>query len=86
LVYYAAVIVNIHLIFRWEEVFTMTKGGTKKMKIKAKKDTGEIEKIMHDTPNEEEGEEVTQEELNQIYESGGFRYVGLILHAHSSPG
>lgn len=64
----------------------MTKGGSKKMKIKAKIDTGEIEKVMHDNQNEEPGDPVTEDEIRQIYESGGFRYVGLILHAHSSPG
>jgi len=64
----------------------MTKGGSKKMKIKAKIDTGEIEKVMHDNQNEKPGDPVTEDEIRQIYESGGVRYVGLILHAHSSPG
>jgi hypothetical protein len=62
----------------------MAQGGTKKMKIEAKKDTGEIEKVMHD--NEDAADPVTEDELTQIYHGGGLKYVGLILHAHSSPG
>ena len=63
----------------------MTQGGSKKMKIKAKELTGEVLAVMHNdnTP----ADEVSKEEIQQIYESqDGFRYVGLILHAHSSPG
>ena len=56
-----------------------------KMKIKAKKLTGEILEVMHNdnTP----ADDVSEEDIKKIYESpDGFRYVGLILHAHSSPG
>ena len=62
----------------------MTTDGSKKMKIKAKKSTGEVLEVMHNdnTP----ATEVTPEALEQIYQGNGFRYVGLILHAHSSPG
>jgi hypothetical protein len=62
----------------------MTKGGTKKMKIKAKKDTGEIVEVTDE--NNVPGVPVAEDEIRQIYESGGFRYVGVILHTHSSPG
>ena len=62
----------------------MPQGGSKKMKIKAKKSTGEVLEVMHNdnTP----ADDVSPDELRQIYESGGFRYVATILHAHSSPG
>ena len=63
----------------------MTQGGNKKMKIKVKKATGEIVYVKHE--NDDPATEVTPAELEQIYQSqDGFRYVGAILHAHSSPG
>jgi gamma-glutamylcysteine synthetase len=62
----------------------MAQGGTKKMKIRAIKDTGEIIGITEDDGTQAIA--VEPEELSQIYESGGFKYVALILHAHSSPG
>ena len=63
----------------------MEQVGNKKMKIKIKKATGEVVEIQ-----DEDGSPatlVTQEELDQIYQSPeGFKYVGVILHTHSSPG
>ena len=63
----------------------MAQGGNKKMKIKVKEATGEVVELKHHdgTP----GTPVTQEELDQIYQSPeGFKHVGVILHTHSSPG
>ena len=63
----------------------MTNAGNKKIKIKVKKATGEIVYVKHE--NDDPATEVTPAELEQIYQSqDGFRYVGAILHAHSSPG
>ncbi len=84
LVYYVGVIVKTHLILRRRGVYEMPKGGSKKMKIKAKIETGEVVEVLHE--NDDAAEEVTQEDIEQIYQSGGFRYVALILHAHASPG
>ena len=65
----------------------MTPGGSgnKKMKVKVKKSTGEIVEVTDE--NNALGIPVDPTELQQIYESpDGFRYVGVILHTHSSPG
>ncbi len=63
----------------------MAQGGNKKMKIKVKKATGEIVYVKHE--NDDAATPVTQQELDQIYQSPeGFKYVGVILHSHSSPG
>jgi len=57
----------------------------KKMKIKVKKATGEIVYVKHE--NDDDADDVTEQELQQIYESPeGFRHVCTVLHAHSSPG
>ena len=63
----------------------MAQGGNKKMKVKVKKSTGEIVEVTDE--NNALGIPVDPTELQQIYESpDGFRYVGVILHTHSSPG
>ena len=62
----------------------MTQGGKKKMKIKVKKATGEIDAVLHE--NDDPATPVTEAELQQIYQSpDGFRYVGVILHAVTNP-
>ena len=67
-----------------KEALTMGNGGHKKMKIKVKKGTGEAVEVQHDNGNP--GTPVTQQELDQIYQSPeGFKFVGVILHTHSSP-
>ncbi len=61
----------------------MTKGGSKHMKIKVDAATGACEvKDDRDT----EPEKVEPGKLEEIYQSKGFKYVGVILHAESSPG
>ena len=65
--------------------YAMGNDGNKKMKIKVKKATGEMVELKDDdgTP----GVPVTQQELDQIYQSPeGFKFVGVMLHTHSSPG
>jgi hypothetical protein len=64
---------------------TMTKGGSKKMKIKFDVASGKLMKVV-----DEKGEKATrvnQTEVGRIYRSlHGFKHIGVILHAESSPG
>jgi hypothetical protein len=62
----------------------MTKGGSKKMKIKVPTATGNPVEIMDENNNA--ATPVTQAEMDQIYQGSGFTYVGTILHAETSPG
>jgi len=63
----------------------MTKGGSKHMKIKVETATGKVVKVVDENGNE--ATRVDLKELEEIYQSkDGFKYVGSILHAHSSPG
>ena len=63
----------------------MTKSGAKKMKIKIKTDTGELDKVTDENGNE--ATEMTPDEVEQMYQSpDGPKYVGTILYTHSSPG
>jgi hypothetical protein len=62
----------------------MTKGGSKYFKIKIDTDTGEIVKKVDENNNP--ATQVTQQEMDQIYQNQGFKHVATILHAHSSPG
>ena len=63
----------------------MKKGGSKYMKIKINTDTGELAKVRDE--NDNPATEMTEVELQQMYQSpGGIKHVGTILHAHSSPG
>ena len=62
----------------------MTKGGSKKMKIKVETATGKTLEVV-----DEKGRKatvLTPAQVQAIYDKGGFKYVGTILHAHSSPG
>jgi hypothetical protein len=68
-----------------KEALTMGNGGHKKMKIKVKKTNGKVVEVQHENGNP--ATPVTQQELDQIYQSPeGFQYVGVILYTHSSPG
>jgi hypothetical protein len=62
----------------------MTQGDTKKIKIKVKKVGGEIVKVSDENNNP--ATPVTQTEIDQIYQNQGFKHVGVILYAESSPG
>ncbi len=63
----------------------MTEGGSKYMKITLNTETGEVVEVVDENGNE--ATRVDPEEVKKIYHSkDGLRYVGLILHAHSSPG
>ena len=62
----------------------MGNSGNKKMKVKVKKATGEVVYVKHE--NDDDAIQVTQAELDQIYQSPeGFKYVGVMLHATTNP-
>ena len=62
----------------------MTKDGSKKIKIKVKTETGEVDQLSDNSDND--ATPVTPQELEQIYQSpNGFKYVGVILHAVTNP-
>jgi len=62
----------------------MTKGGPKFFKLKINTETGEIV----DKADEDDNPvtEVTQQEIDDIYQNQGFKHVATILHTHASPG
>jgi hypothetical protein len=62
----------------------MTKSGSKYFKIKINTETGEIVKKVDENNNP--ATQVTQQEMDQIYQNQGFKHVATILHSHSSPG
>lgn len=63
----------------------MTKGGSKNMIITVETKTGKTLEVVDEHGNE--GERVDPKEIEEIYNSeAGFKHVGTILHAHSSPG
>ena len=62
----------------------MTKSGSKYMKIKIETETGNIVKIVDEKGNN--ATKVDPAQMEQISQSQGFKHVGTILHAHSSPG
>ena len=63
----------------------MTKSGTRHMKIKLEAATGNTLEVKDENGND--ATTVTPEAMEQIYYSErGFKYVGVILHAESSPG
>ena len=62
----------------------MSKSGSKYMKIKINTETGEVVKIRDENNNK--ATKVDPTEMEQISQSQGFKHVGTILHAHSSPG
>ena len=64
---------------------TLTKSGSKKMKIKIKTETGELDKVTDENNND--ATEMTAEEVEQMYQNPeGFKFIGLVLYTHSSPG
>ena len=50
----------------------MTKGGSKKMKIKIKVDTGEVDRIIDENNND--ATEMTPQEIQQMYQAQTYRY------------
>ena len=62
----------------------MTKGGSKKMKIKVPTATGNPVEVTDENNNP--ATPVTQADIDQIYQNQGFKHVATILHAESSPG
>ena len=78
-------IVAVGVLLASTEVFTAPPSGKKEMKIKVKKATGKIEAVLHG--NDAPATPVSAADLQQIYSSpDGFKFVGVILHTHSSPG
>lgn len=60
-------------------------GGESKHIITVEKETGKVVKVVDENGNKTT--ELTPDELELIYQRpDGFKYVALILHAHSSPG
>ena len=63
----------------------MANGGSKHMRIEIDSTTGKVVNV-----TDEKGKKpkkVDQEKIKKIYDSpNGFRYLGSILYAHSSPG
>lgn len=65
----------------------MAGGGAKKMKIKVRTDNGKHDPVIGiDGPTEIQPEELTPEQMEEIYQNQGFKHVGVILYAKSSPG
>jgi hypothetical protein len=63
----------------------MTEHGSKRMMIALDTGTGNVVKV--EDENRNEATRVDSKELEGIYQSkNGFKYVGSILHVHSSPG
>ena len=61
----------------------MTKGGSNYMKIKIDIKT---HKAKVKDENNNPSTPVTQAEIDQIYQNQGFKHVGTVLYAESSPG
>jgi len=62
----------------------MTKGGSKHMIITLETETGKAVKIVDENGNQ--ATPVDPAELQQISQGQGVKFVGVILHAQSSPG
>ena len=63
----------------------MTTEGPKYLKIELEAATGKLVKLTDE--NGRESEEADRKKMQEIYDSpDGFKLVGMILHAHSSPG
>jgi hypothetical protein len=61
----------------------MTKGGSKYMKIKLEADTGKLIKVSDE--KNVKATELTPEELQQLYQNPGLKFVGVILQAQTNP-
>jgi len=61
----------------------MTKGGSKKIKIKVKTENGEIDSITDNSDGD--ATDVAPQELNTILQSPNLKYVGVIFHAVTNP-
>jgi hypothetical protein len=66
----------------------MANGGrAKKMKIKVRTDNGKHDPVVGiDGEDEVEPIEVSSEDMEEIHNDKGFKHVGVILYAKSSPG
>ncbi len=66
----------------------MADGKAKKMKIKVRTDNGKHDPVVgtDDDGSVVKPDEVTPEQMQEIYDGQGFKYVGVILYAKSSPG
>ena len=69
------------------------KGKAKYMKIKVKAETGLTVKVVGNDgnsevePDEMAPQDLDPDQLEQMYKGlGGYKYVGVVLHSHSSPG
>ena len=59
----------------------------KKMKIKVRTDNGKTDPVVGtDGTTVTQPTEVTPEQMQEIYDNEGFKYVGVILWAKTSPG
>ncbi len=62
----------------------MAQGGSKKIKIKIKTETGEVDQLSDNSDND--ATPVSPQELADVYQSpNGFKYVGVILHSVINP-
>ena len=66
----------------------MADGKGKKMKIKVRTDNGKHDPVVGIDDNNEDVEpvEVSSEDMEEIHNDKGFKHVGVILYAKSSPG
>ena len=63
----------------------MAKGESRNVIITVETETGKVLKVVDENGNE--GQRVDPKEIEKIYNSeAGLKHVGLVLHAHSSPG
>ncbi|MBE9572831.1 MAG: hypothetical protein IMF11_19580 [Proteobacteria bacterium] len=62
----------------------MTERGSEHMIITVDTETGKVVNVLDE--NGKKATPVDPKEVEQIYQSKGFKYVGVILHAESSPG
>ena len=62
----------------------MAQGGSKFFKLKINTETGQIVKKVDENNNP--ATQVSQQEIDDIYQNQGFKHVATILHSHSSPG
>lgn len=84
------IIIGLALIFGFSLVIgcahaETTKSGPKKMKIWINTDDGKLDKITDENNQTDTVEEMTPEQIQQMYQSGP-QHVGTILFTHSSPG
>jgi hypothetical protein len=81
--------------FKFEEVKKMKKkkGKAKYMKIKIRAENGQTVKVVGNDgnsevePDEMAPQDLDPDQLEKMYQGlGKYKYVGVVLHSHSSPG